>query len=145
MRMNPPVVFRLASCVYCAKSLQDGRFNQGSGSVFLPSVTVSAKRLIFAADAPGGPIYNFPDASHRSAIRLWKSRAGSDVINPSDSRMYHDELPHEVILAIQRVLELPSGQDADPLDALSNEFKSVDILNGFFPDGTSQPLGVFND
>jgi hypothetical protein len=59
--------------------------------------------------------------------------------------MYHDELPHEVILAIQRVLELPSGQDADPLDALSNEFKSVDILNGFFPDGTSQPLGVFND
>ncbi|KAJ7899048.1 Vps53-like protein [Mycena leptocephala] len=51
--------------------------------------------------------------------------------------MYHDELPHEVILAIQRVLELPSGQDADPLDALSNEFNSVDILNGFFPDEAS--------
>ncbi|KAJ7268661.1 Vps53-like protein [Mycena haematopus] len=51
--------------------------------------------------------------------------------------MQHDELPHEVILAIQRVLELPSGEDADPLDVLSNEFKSVDILNGFFPDEAS--------
>ncbi|KAF8210667.1 Vps53-like protein [Mycena galopus ATCC 62051] len=51
--------------------------------------------------------------------------------------MHHDELPHEVILAIQRVLELPSGQDADPLDALSNEFSPVDILNGFFPDEAS--------
>ncbi|KAJ6594211.1 Vps53-like protein [Mycena capillaripes] len=51
--------------------------------------------------------------------------------------MHHDELPHEVILAIQRVLELPSGQDADPLDALSNEFNPVDILNGFFPDEAS--------
>ncbi|KAJ6498983.1 Vps53-like protein [Mycena sanguinolenta] len=52
--------------------------------------------------------------------------------------MHHDELPHEVILAIQRVLELPeSGQDADPLDVLSNDFNSVDILNGFFPDEAS--------
>ncbi|KAK7005804.1 Garp complex subunit [Favolaschia claudopus] len=51
--------------------------------------------------------------------------------------MYHDELPHEVILAIQRVLELPSGEDADPLDSLSNEFNSVAILNGFFPDEAS--------
>ncbi|KAF7361607.1 Vacuolar protein sorting-associated protein 53 [Mycena venus] len=46
--------------------------------------------------------------------------------------MHHDELPHEVILAIERVLEL--GPDADPLDALSNDFNPVDILNGFFPD-----------
>ncbi|KAJ7495902.1 Vps53-like protein [Mycena galericulata] len=49
--------------------------------------------------------------------------------------MYHDELPHEVILAIQRVLDLQS--DADPLDTLSNEFNSVEILNGFFPDEAS--------
>jgi hypothetical protein len=55
--------------------------------------------------------------------------------------MHHDELPHEVIVAIQRVLELPSGQDADPLDALSNEFNPVEILNGFFPDGASRLLG----
>ncbi|KAJ7346960.1 Vps53-like protein [Mycena albidolilacea] len=51
--------------------------------------------------------------------------------------MHHDELPHEVIVAIQRVLELPSGQDADPLDTLSNEFNPVEILNGFFPDEAS--------
>ncbi|KAJ7217738.1 Vps53-like protein [Mycena pura] len=48
----------------------------------------------------------------------------------------HDELPHEVALEIQRVLELQSG-DADPLDALSHEFNSVDILNEFFPDEAS--------
>lgn len=52
------------------------------------------------------------------------------------SEMYQDELPHEVILAIQRVLE-QSGQDADPLDTLSNDFNPVDLLNGFFPDGAS--------
>ncbi|KAJ7085845.1 Vps53-like protein [Mycena crocata] len=51
--------------------------------------------------------------------------------------MYHDELPQEVILAIERVLELQSGQDADPLDILSNEFNSVEILNGFFTDEAS--------
>ncbi|KAJ7045845.1 Vps53-like protein [Mycena alexandri] len=53
--------------------------------------------------------------------------------------MYHDsELPHEVILAIERVLELKSGQtDADPLDTLSNEFDPVSLLNGFFPDEAS--------
>ncbi|KAJ6500190.1 Vps53-like protein [Mycena vitilis] len=48
--------------------------------------------------------------------------------------MHHDDLPHEVILAIQRVLEL--GQE-DPLDALGNEFTPVDLLNGFFPDEAS--------
>ncbi|KAJ7747224.1 Vps53-like protein [Mycena metata] len=50
----------------------------------------------------------------------------------------HDELPHEVILAIERVLELKSGQtDADPLDALSNDFDPVGLLNDFFPDEAS--------
>ncbi|KAJ6625846.1 Vps53-like protein [Mycena sp. CBHHK59/15] len=51
--------------------------------------------------------------------------------------MHHDELPHEVILSIQRVLELQLGKDADPLDTLSNDFDPVDILNGFFPDEAS--------
>ncbi|KAJ7282965.1 Vps53-like protein [Mycena rebaudengoi] len=51
--------------------------------------------------------------------------------------MYHDELPHEVILAIQRVLELQVGKDADPLDTLSNDFDPSDMLNGFFPDEAS--------
>ncbi|KAJ7772691.1 Vps53-like protein [Mycena maculata] len=51
--------------------------------------------------------------------------------------MYQDELPHEVVLAIQRVLDAQSDQDADPLDTLSNDFDPVDLLNGFFPDEAS--------
>ncbi|KAJ6587222.1 Vps53-like protein [Mycena vulgaris] len=51
--------------------------------------------------------------------------------------MYHDELPHEVILAIERVLQLQSGQDTDPLDTLSNDFNPIDVLNAFFPDEAS--------
>jgi len=48
-----------------------------------------------------------------------------------------EELPYEVILAIQRVLELHSGQETDPLDVLSDDFSPVDVLNIFFPDEAS--------
>lgn len=55
--------------------------------------------------------------------------------------MYNDELPHEVIVAIQRVLEVKKGEGADPLDALSTNFSAVDVLNEFFPNGAwCQPL-----
>jgi hypothetical protein len=55
--------------------------------------------------------------------------------------MYNDELPHEVIVAIQRVLELKTGEGADPLDALSTNFSAVEVLNELFPDGASaKPL-----
>lgn len=53
--------------------------------------------------------------------------------------MINDELPHEVVLSIQRVLELNSDPGDDPLDVLSRDFNPVDILNGFFPDGAFQP------
>ena len=49
--------------------------------------------------------------------------------------MYNDELPHEIILAIQRVLELKSSEDASSLDALSVNFNPADVLNDLFPDG----------
>lgn len=50
--------------------------------------------------------------------------------------MPNDDLPHEVILSIQRILELePAGEDR--LDGLSEKFNTVEILNGFFPDGSS--------
>lgn len=45
------------------------------------------------------------------------------------------ELPQELVLAIQRVLELAPGQNDDPLDDLSNNFSPVDVLNQLFPDG----------
>ncbi|KAF7315688.1 hypothetical protein MIND_00084400 [Mycena indigotica] len=51
--------------------------------------------------------------------------------------MYHDELPPEVVVAIERVLELKTGPDADPLDVLSHDFSCIEILNGYFPDEAS--------
>lgn len=50
--------------------------------------------------------------------------------------MNDDELPHEVVVSIQRVLDLDPNRQDDPLDILSSDFSPVDILNGFFPDGT---------
>ncbi|KAK7473107.1 Vacuolar protein sorting-associated protein 53 [Stygiomarasmius scandens] len=44
------------------------------------------------------------------------------------------DLPHEVVLAIQRVFD---QQSDDPLDSLSSDFNAVDILNSFFPDEAS--------
>lgn len=51
--------------------------------------------------------------------------------------MYCDDLPHEVILSIQRVLEINPTQEVDPLDGLIENFTAVDILNNFFPDEAS--------
>lgn len=51
-----------------------------------------------------------------------------------------EELPHEVILAIQRVLNLQSGPETDPLDTLSNDFNPVAVLNSLFPDGMFSAL-----
>ncbi|KAF9050241.1 Vps53-like protein [Panaeolus papilionaceus] len=51
--------------------------------------------------------------------------------------MHSDELPHEVILSIQRVLEVEPTANADRLDGLSESFNAVEILNDFFPDEVS--------
>lgn len=51
--------------------------------------------------------------------------------------MPNDDLPHEVILSIQRVLELDPSEEVDRLDGLSEKFSAVEILNDFFPDGSS--------
>ncbi|KAI0316499.1 Vps53-like protein [Amylostereum chailletii] len=53
-----------------------------------------------------------------------------------------DELPHELILSIQRVLDLHSSAQSDSLDNLA-EFNPVDILNQYFPDEES--LGQLAD
>lgn len=45
-----------------------------------------------------------------------------------------EELPPELIASIQRVLEIQTGPDTDPLDSLSG-FNSVEVLNQYFPDG----------
>ena len=58
-------------------------------------------------------------------------------------RQANEELPHELILSIQRVLDIHPGPDSDPLDALTDDFNSVDVLNRYFPDGTAFSLFVF--
>ena len=54
--------------------------------------------------------------------------------------MPNDDLPHEVILSIQRVLQLEPSEEVDRLDGLSEKFNTVEILNEFFPDGSSRFL-----
>ncbi|KAI0075132.1 hypothetical protein K474DRAFT_1691959 [Panus rudis PR-1116 ss-1] len=45
-----------------------------------------------------------------------------------------DVLPHELVLSIQRVLEIQGGDDADPFDRFLHEFDSIQIINSYFPD-----------
>ncbi|PPQ89469.1 hypothetical protein CVT25_011995 [Psilocybe cyanescens] len=51
--------------------------------------------------------------------------------------MPSEELPHEVILSIQRVLEIQPTEEIDRLDGLSQKFNAIAILNDFFPDEAS--------
>ena len=46
-----------------------------------------------------------------------------------------DALPRELIVSIQRVLDLRPGPDTDPMDDLSENFSPIGVLNEFFPDG----------
>ena len=63
------------------------------------------------------------------------SKVGSANYSFNIISMSNDELPHEVILAIQRVLEIQPTEEIDRLDGLSERFNAVEILNDFFPNG----------
>lgn len=63
------------------------------------------------------------------------SKVGSANYSFNIISMTNDELPHEVILAIQRVLEIQPTEEIDRLDDLSERFNAVEILNDFFPNG----------
>jgi hypothetical protein len=54
--------------------------------------------------------------------------------------MFAGELPHEVVVSIQRILEIQPTEEVDRLDGLSERFNAVEILNDFFPDGSSRVL-----
>ncbi|KAI0084909.1 Vps53-like protein [Irpex rosettiformis] len=54
--------------------------------------------------------------------------------NVSEARR-DDALPHELILSIQRILDIQ--HDSDPLDDLSDDFNPVNTLNGIFPNEES--------
>lgn len=50
-------------------------------------------------------------------------------------RLREEELPPELILSIERILELHTTSDSDPFERLTNDFNSVAVLNQYFPDG----------
>ena len=52
-------------------------------------------------------------------------------------RLREDDLPPELILSIERILDIHAAQETDPLDRLSNDFNPVGVLNDYFPDGRS--------
>jgi hypothetical protein len=61
----------------------------------------------------------------------------TETSHPSQQTFRRDEeLPRELVLSIQRVLEIRAGPDADPLDTPSGDFNPVALLNQFFPDGS---------
>lgn len=49
--------------------------------------------------------------------------------------MFGDELPNDVVLAVQRILEIEVHESTDPLDDLSSNFNPAKVLNDLFPDG----------
>lgn len=55
-------------------------------------------------------------------------------------RLREDELPPELILSIERILDLHAHADADPLDRLINDFNPIGVLNDYFPNGAHIPL-----
>lgn len=46
-----------------------------------------------------------------------------------------EELPHELLLSIGRILDIKESPETDPLDAIGGQFNVVDIINHSFPDG----------
>ena len=63
------------------------------------------------------------------------SSAGLRQPNAFGSTRREDALPRELIVSIQRILDLHPGPGSDPLDDLSDDFSPVNVLNEFFPDG----------
>ncbi len=61
---------------------------------------------------------------------------------PPTFRLREEELPPELILSIERILELHTTSDSDPFATLSNDFNSVAVLNQYFPDG--EPTRVWH-
>jgi hypothetical protein len=47
----------------------------------------------------------------------------------------NEELPHDLLLSISRILDLKESPEADPLDTVEDRFNVIDIINRYFPDG----------
>ncbi|KAI0283690.1 Vps53-like protein [Russula aff. rugulosa BPL654] len=48
-----------------------------------------------------------------------------------------EELPHELLLSIGRILDIKDSPETDPLDTLGGQFNVIDIINNYFPNEES--------
>jgi vacuolar protein sorting-associated protein 53 len=46
-----------------------------------------------------------------------------------------EELPHELLLSIGRILDIKESPETDPLDTIGGQFNVIEIINHYFPDG----------
>ena len=56
-------------------------------------------------------------------------------MSASTFRIREDELPPELILSIERILDIHTTPDSDPLDKLTTDFNPIATINDYFPDG----------
>ena len=47
-------------------------------------------------------------------------------------------LSRDLVLSIQRILDLNASPETDSLDALGDGFSAIDVINGYFPNGASK-------
>ena len=71
----------------------------------------------------------------RAAMAAEPSRLSAPVF-----RLREDELPPELILSIERILDLHAKGEPDPLSRLTNDFNPIGVLNDYFPDGEPSTL-----
>lgn len=53
-------------------------------------------------------------------------------------RQQSEELPRDLVLSIQRILDLNASPETDTLDTVGDGFSATDVINGYFPDGASK-------
>jgi hypothetical protein len=47
----------------------------------------------------------------------------------------NEDLPHDLVLSIRRILDLKPSPEDDPLDTVGDGFNVIDVINAYFPDG----------
>ena len=77
-----------------------------------------------------------------------KSDEFATFIPPSVTSMASaatDTLSRDIVLSINRILDIQPSAKADPLDDLSEDFDPIQVLNRVFPDGlpASRHLGLY--
>ncbi|KAI0000479.1 Vps53-like protein [Russula vinacea] len=48
-----------------------------------------------------------------------------------------EELPHDLLLSISRILDIKESPETDPLDTIGGQFNVIDIINRYFPNEES--------